>query len=184
MSRAKFLFNFFAHPARIGSVTPSSKWLIHKMVKGVDFNRAKLIVEYGPGTGCITEALINRLQPHNRFAAFEVNPGFVTHMEKNYQHPQFELVADSAARVVDYIRNNEFEGADYIISGLPFTTLPKEVAHEILEATHKALVPGGQFIVYQYSLYLRPKLREYFTDIKTEFTFLNVPPAFVFTCTK
>jgi phospholipid N-methyltransferase len=75
--------------------------------------------------------------------------------------------------------------ADCIVSGLPFTSLPRPVTHVILQATRAALGTGGVFVTYQYTPVLRSLLRSYFPTTKiARFVLPNIPPALVFVCRK
>ena len=67
-------------------------------------------------------------------------------------------------------------------SRLPFTVLPQEVSENILNAVQNALKPGGRFVAYQYSSIMKPKLAARFSDIRTKFVPINIPPAFVYDC--
>jgi phospholipid N-methyltransferase len=73
--------------------------------------------------------------------------------------------------------------ADYIVSGLPFSTLPKELDDAIMAATARAIRPGGQFLVYQYSDYVLPLLRRHFYSVTDRRSWLCIPPAKLFWAT-
>jgi phospholipid N-methyltransferase len=184
MSRARFLWNFVRSPRQVGSVTPSSRWLCRRLLAAADLSRCGCIVEFGPGTACLTRMILEALPPTARLVAFEVNEEFVRMLGRQLPHPRLVLVNDSAEHVEQYIRARGFAGADYIFSGLPFTTIPSPVRERILRAAHSALKPGGKFIAYQYSLYLRRTLRGIFGDVRIGFEARNIPPAFCFVCTK
>jgi phospholipid N-methyltransferase len=89
------------------------------------------------------------------------------------------IVHGNAENVGTYLKQYGFDHADYIISGLPFTTLPKGVSDSILTATNKALGENGRFITFQYSLVKQRFFRRYFsiTDYLREVR--NLPPAYV-----
>ena len=73
-------------------------------------------------------------------------------------------------------------GADVVVSSLPFSTLPAPVRHDLLDAAREALLPGGVFLVLQYSKTILPELERRFPKIRHRFSPLNVPPAFLFAC--
>lgn len=184
MSRARFLWNFVRNPRQVGSVTPSSRWLCRRLLSGADLRGARCVVEFGPGTACLTELILEALPPHARLIAFEINEDFVRLLARRFAGKGLVVVHDSAEHVERHLRERGCRGADYIFSGLPFTTLPPATRERILRAAHAALRPGGKFIAYQYSLYLRRTLRGIFGDVRIGFEARNIPPAFCFACTK
>lgn len=184
MSRAHFLWNFLKNPREVGSVTPSSRWLCRRLVSAADLSRSRCVVEFGPGTACLTREILDRLSAEATLLAFEINEEFCERLKRDCVHPRLVVINDSAERVGELIAAHGFEGADYIFSGLPFTTLPAPVRERILRETLSALKPGGKFIAYQYSLYLLGALRSVFGDVRVGFELRNIPPAFCFVCTK
>ncbi len=184
MSRARFLYNFLVKPRQVGSVTPSSRRLCRRLLKAADISGSDCVVEFGPGTACLTRLLIDELPEGARLVAFEINDDFVRELRKEISHPGVALIHDGAERVKEYLTDLGYEGADYIFSGLPFSTIPADLRERILRASYSALKPGGKFIAYQYSLFLLKKLRAIFDDVRVDFEPLNFPPAFCFVCAK
>ena len=184
MSRTSFLLRFLKNPKQIGSVTPSSRWLCRRMLGYADLGHAKCVVEFGPGTACLTRMILNRLSPSASLVAFEVNYEFVHDLRKKIPHSGLLVVHDSAEKVETYLNAYGHSGADYIFSGLPFTTIPSKLRVRILRATNRALKNEGKFIAYQYSLYLLRLLRVIFGDVRVVFEPRNIPPAFCFICSK
>lgn len=179
----KFFTSFLAKPGTIGSVTPSSPFLVKALLDRVDFAQGRVIVEFGPGTGVITDAIQKRLHPEAKCLAIEVMPNFVELLQERYRHdPRMIVVQGSAADVVDILAQQGLGQADAVVSGLPFTSLPEELRQAILSATAKALRPEGRLSMYQYSTFLVGRLKQHFADIHTRFTPLNIPPAFIFDC--
>jgi len=184
LSRAHFLWNFIKNPRQVGSVTPSSRWLCRRLANAAELSRCRCVVEFGPGTACLTREILDRLPPEATLFAFEINEEFCESLKTKCVHPRLLVVNDSAERVGARLAAHGFGGADYIFSGLPFTTLPPLVRERILRETLSALKPGGKFIAYQYSLYLLRTLRSVFGDVRVSFELRNIPPAFCFVCTK
>jgi hypothetical protein len=89
------------------------------------------------------------------------------------------VINDSAENVEDYLEGAK---ADYIVSSVPFTSLPADVRRSLLEAARRALAPDGQMLVLQYSTAVLPYLQSTFPKIRRRFSPLNVPPAFLFAC--
>lgn len=177
-----FFKNFLTNPAAIGSIIPSSPHLVADLLAGLNFAQARVIVEYGPGTGVFTEELVRRLHPEAKLVCIELMPEFYETLKAKYQDPRVILIHGSAADVEKHLAAHGLGQADTIVSGLPFTSLPEGVRHEILAATTRALKPEGRFLLYQYSTFLMGHLRSYFKHIHVRWTPLNVPPAFSFYC--
>ncbi len=184
MSRTHFLWNFIKNPRQVGSVTPSSRWLCRRLVRAADLSRCDCVIEFGPGNACLTKHILELLSAEATLFAFEINKEFCTLLQRDHAHPRLVIINDSAEKVREHLAARGLEGADYIFSGLPFTTLPAPLRVRILQETFGALKPGGKFIAYQYSLYLLRVLRGIFDEVRVSFEPRNIPPAFCFVCTK
>lgn len=177
-----FFTNFISNPGAIGSLLPSSPQLVKDLLDGVDFGQARVIVEYGPGTGAFTDEIMKRLHPDAKFLCIELLDDFYATLRARYNDPRFVLVHGSAADVESLLATHGLAAPDAIVSGLPFTSLPENMRHEILAASIRSLKPGGRFVLYQYSQFLMKHLRRYFARITTRWTLFNAPPAFYFYC--
>jgi len=182
--RRLFAQNFFKHPRMLGSLIPSSRFLVDQILKQIDWTEARTIVEYGPGVGTITGEILKRMHREARLVALETNPDFVAYLKDHYPDDRFIVEERSAEDVAEVLREHRMAGANYVISGIPFSTLPPDVRDGVLHATHSALVPGGQFLVYQFSGKVLPHLEQHFGDVRTEFELLNILPARLFYCTR
>jgi phospholipid N-methyltransferase len=176
----QFLRGFLKNPVMVGSVIPSSKVLIDKMLSPVDWDTVKLFVEYGPGVGTFTRPILQRLPADARLIAIDTNPDFIDFLRKSIDDERLIAVTGSAADVEAIIAAHGFDHADYILSGLPFSTLPPGVGSAIGEATARAIRPGGAFLVYQFSPKVRDFIAPYFERIERGFEWINVPPATLF----
>jgi phospholipid N-methyltransferase len=179
-----FAQNFFKHPRMLGSLIPSSRFLVDQILKQIDFTQARTIVEYGPGVGTMTGEILRRMNRQARLIAFETNPDFVSYLQAHYPGDDFVVEARSAADVGEVLKERRIAAADYIISGIPFSTLPPEVRDAVLKSTHDALKPGGKFLVYQFSGKVLKHLEQHFGEVQTEFELLNILPARLFYCTR
>lgn len=183
MSDALLFFrNFLSNPFAIGSVIPSSRHLVSDLLDGVDFPNAKVVVEYGPGTGVFTDEILRRLAPDAKFLCIELLDDFYNTLKARYNDPRLILIHGSAADVEQHLQAHGLATADAVVSGLPFTSLPEGLRHEILSATVKVLKPDGRLVLYQYSQFMTGHIRQYFGNITSRLTLLNVPPAFSFYC--
>lgn len=173
---ALFFREFLRHPAMIGSIIPSSRRTIEAMLSDVCWDETRLFVEYGPGVGTFCDTILERLSPDATLLVIDTNPVFVDFLRRRYADSRFIAVHGSAADVQDIIATHGFESADYILSGLPFSTLPAGVGARIAEQTFAALSPGGSFLIYQYSPYVLRLLAPHFTRVDRSFEWLNIPP--------
>ncbi len=178
--KLQFLRGFLKNPVMVGSVIPSSKLLIDKMLAPVDWANTRLFVEYGPGVGTFTRPILDRLGPDARLIAIDTNPDFVAFLRKTIPDPRLIAVHGSAADVGQIIADHGFEHADFVLSGLPFSTLPPGMGEAIGEATARAIRGGGAFLVYQFSPKVRDFIAPFFERIERGFEWVNVPPATLF----
>lgn len=176
----QFLRGFIKHPVMVGSVIPSSKVLIDKMLAPVDWTNCKLFVEYGPGVGTFTQHVLDRLKPDATLLTIDTNPDFTDYLNGKFADSRLQAVTGSAANVRKIMADRGFEAADYILSGLPFSTLPAGVGPRIAEQTEAALRPGGAFLVYQFSPKVRDFIAPHFERIDKGFEWINIPPATLF----
>src|ERR1700761_6929769 len=172
-----FLRGFFKHPVMVGSVVPSSGVLIRKMLKPVDWANTKLFVEYGPGVGTFCRPILDKLAPDAKLVAIDTNPDFIRYLRHDIVDPRFAAVHGSAADVEQIVADHGFESADYVLSGLPFSTLPKGVAPATAAATHRAPKTGGAFLVYQFRPKVRDFLEPHWDRIDYSIEWWNIPPS-------
>lgn len=172
-----FAKNFFKHPKMLGSIIPSSRFLIEKLLAPVDWDGARLFIEYGPGIGNISAEVLRRMHPDARLVVFELNSDFANFLRTGFRDPRLIVLHRSAADVGEVLAEHGLGQADYIISGIPFSTMPEAVGNAIADATRDALRPGGQFLVYQFAPKILELLEPRFDRIDRDFEALNVPPA-------
>jgi phospholipid N-methyltransferase len=177
-----FARNFFRHPRMLGSIVPSSRFLIKQLLEPIDWAQARVIVEYGPGVGGITTEVLRRMRPDAILIAIETNPEFVSFLRSSTKDKRLDVVEASAESVDEILRQHGHEKASYIISGIPFSTIPAPVRERILRKTCAVLEPGGSFLVYQFSTRVLQDLRRIFRYVRRKFEPLNVLPAHLFFC--
>jgi phospholipid N-methyltransferase len=179
-----FAKNFVKHPNAVGWMLPSSPWVVNDVLKQIDWDRAKVIVEYGPGVGTFTTKLLQRMRPDATLIALEINPDFCAHLRENVKDPRLKLVNESATQVAEVLSRHGFGHADYIISGIPFKTLPHELRDKIVQHTYSVLGPKGIFLVYQLSSAVLPYLEKVFGKVSRETQLLSFIPARLFYCSR
>jgi len=176
----QFLRGFLKHPVMVGSIIPSSRVLIEKMLRPVDWENTKLFVEYGPGVGTFTRPILELLGEDATLLTIDTNPDFTKYLKESIDDERLVTVTGSAADVEKILADRGFDKADYILSGLPFSTLPPGVGDAIAEATARAVRPGGAFLVYQFSPKVRDFIAPHFERLDRGFEWVNVPPATLF----
>jgi phospholipid N-methyltransferase len=174
------MLGFIKHPVMVGSVIPSSKALIDRMLEPVDWAQCRLFVEYGPGVGTFTQHLLERLSPNATLIAIDTNEEFTRYLEAKFADRRLKAVTGSAENVRQIMADAGFDTADYVLSGLPFSTLPPGVGPRIAAETAAALKPGGAFLAYQFTPKVRDYMEPHFARIDRAYEWINIPPAHLF----
>lgn len=178
-----FARNFFRFPAMLGSVIASSRFLVNDLLAQVDWERARVIVEYGPGVGTITEEILKRMRSDAVLVAIELNQEFVSFLNGELEDPRLRAIHGSAAKVREVLAALNLGPADYIISGIPYTNMPDAARREIVEASKDVLAPQGALLIYQFTRTVLPYLESSFASVQENFQPLNILPARIFYCT-
>ena len=168
-----------------GTIVPSSRFLANKMLKDINFTNANLIVELGPGNGAFTREILKKLKPNTTFICFEINDVFYNELSL-IKHAQLKVIKASAEFMEIELLKEGFTSADYIISSIPLSILPKKISNGILKEAFKVLKKGGSFIQFQYTLSYYKQLKNIFfkENITLSFEAVNFPPAFIYYCNK
>ncbi len=176
---ALFFKRFLKRPFQIASIVPSSRALVERVASKVDFNRARVIAEYGPGEGVHSRELAQRMRPDAQLLLFELDPAFSRDLARQFQSdPRVHVINANAATIRHELGRRGIAHCDYIISGIPFSILEIEKKRDLLRQTHDALAPGGQFIIYQVTNELRQHATE-FATVESEYFLQNIPPMFI-----
>jgi len=182
--KTAFLKQFWQEKKMVGAMSPSSKYLAHKMLRNIDFKKAKVIVELGPGTGVFTKKILELMEPDAKLLVFELNDTFYEHLKEEITDQRMILIHDSAEFIQKYLNEAGFIHVDYIVSSLPLAVFPSKLKTNIINESYETLKNQGKYIQFQYSLNSKRLLEERFDAVHLAFTPLNFPPAFVYTCIK
>lgn len=182
-SVALFARNFFKYPSMLGSVVPSSRFLVKDIMAQIDWERARVLVEFGPGVGTITREVLKRMRPDAVLLVIELNEEFVEYLGSTIGDPRLRVVHGSAAHVRRVLAEQGLTHADYIISSLPYSLLPEALRQEIIAESRHALKAQGSLLVFQYNRTLLPYLKSSFSSVKLNFQLFNILPALIFHCT-
>ncbi|MFE2041386.1 class I SAM-dependent methyltransferase [Streptomyces sp. NPDC059477] len=175
---------FLRRPLMTGAVAASSRRLALAMTEGIGLERARLVVELGPGTGVFTDAILARLAPGARLVAMELNPVLAARLSATRRDPRLTVVQGSATGLATAVG----EPVDAVVSGLPWTVMPRERRGQIMDAVSAVLAPGGRFTTFAYlHASWTPPARHFTAELAHRFDRLerlnvvwaNLPPAFV-----
>lgn len=191
LSRLDYFLQFISQPQAVASVAPSSRALGDTLMKYGKVAEADYVVEFGPGTGAVTQVICRTLKPDAGFLAVEMNPKFVELIRAHY--PEVCVVEDNALNTREHMEQQGVTHCDVLISGLPFAAFDDGLQTGLLDAAYDLLRPGGRFVTFTYihSPFLprgnrfRDKLRDHFGSVeRTPVIWRNLPPAFAYYAVK
>ena len=138
--KLKFLAEFIRAPRMVGSVVPTSPRVISSLLDRVDWPSTRLFVEYGPGVGTFTRPVLERLGSDDRLIAIDTSRRFIDHLAQTIHDPRLVLVHGSAADVEAIVaRSAPGQQVDYVLSGLLYPPLHKQVGDAIVAATYRGM---------------------------------------------
>ncbi|QVL34799.1 methyltransferase domain-containing protein [Telmatocola sphagniphila] len=177
---------FRKHGSKIATMIPSSRFLSRKIIKGIDFDKAKCIVELGAGTGPITQELLKRVKPHTKLLIIEKDADFCNRLRERFpssQNPNAEIIEGDAARLDQILAERGLETADHVVSGLPLPSIPENIRYDIMASSMRVLGPNGTFRQLTVMPWVYRRLyKKYFGTVKFDLVPLNFPPAGVYFC--
>jgi len=183
MGWLSFILQYVTAPRSVGAVAPSSRYLAHKMVRTIDFDTARCIVEFGPGTGVFTHEILQRRRLGTVVIAIERNADFCAQLRRKFATAQdLHIIEGTAERIGEYLQQHGFDQADYVVSGLPFASLPAEIGASILTQAKANLHKEGRFITFQYSLLRKGLINRHFRTMEVVREWRNLPPAYILSC--
>ncbi len=187
---ALFFRELICHPRQTSMLVPSSSSLADVMVVSDKIERAKTVVELGPGTGAFTYK-IHELCSDKLFFAMELNSDFVAMLKSKI--PNLKIYNDSAGNIKNYLNLHNAESTDLVISSLPWASFSPRLQNKLLACIRRSLCKGGEFITYSYvHTHLFPHTQKFkrvlyrhFSEVKTsKIVWKNIPPAFAYYCKK
>lgn len=180
----EFLRGFMRHPARVGSVMPSSHRLEQRLVREARISEAHTVVELGPGTGGTTAALLRAMSPRAQLLAIELDSDFHRYLRTAMADPRLLLELGSAECLDSLLAARQLPDPDAIVSGIPFSTLAPGLADCIAAAIARVLRPGGRFVAYQVRAHVAGYVSPYLGEPEKRWEVVNLPPVRVFTWVK
>jgi phospholipid N-methyltransferase len=176
---ALFFKRFLQSPLRIASITPSSKALVKRVARKIDFSEPRVIAEYGPGEGVHSREIARRLLPGSQLLLFELDSAFSRDLRRQFAgDPRVHVINADAASLPEELKRRGICHCDYILSGIPFSILEIRKKRALLAKTYEALSDGGAFIIYQVTNELRQHAT-IFDGAESEYFLQNIPPMFI-----
>jgi phosphatidylethanolamine/phosphatidyl-N-methylethanolamine N-methyltransferase len=184
----QFLRAFLKNPLTVGAIAPSSPDLARAMIKDVKPSENHLVMELGIGTGAITRFLREVVPDEKSFLGIEISGKLVESSKE--QFPELLIIEGSAGDAFELHKSTGFGNVDWIISGLPFASLPEEISEGILAEVDKFMAAGCLFRTFQYAhAYRLPPAVKFRKHMETRYgpversplIMKNVPPAYTLT---
>ncbi len=183
MSTISFLLEGLRNLRTTGTITRSSPALCKAAIAGIDFFRARVIVELGAGDGVITRHILKRLHPEGKVIAFEVSPELCDDL-RALGDDRLVVAEDSAENIRYWLDKIGADQADHIVSAIPFAALPEALGRQIVTAARENLRVGGCYNQVHYSLKTKSYYEEAFGPVAVRRVWGNLPPAWVLYCFK
>jgi phosphatidylethanolamine/phosphatidyl-N-methylethanolamine N-methyltransferase len=172
----RFIRSWIERPLSIGAVTPSSRVLARAMAAYVDPNASGPVIELGPGTGPVTEALLAQGIASSRLVLVEFNPTFCRLLRQRY--PDASVVQGDAYSLKRLLGGKLAEPAAAVVSGLPLITKPLQTRLRLLYEAFALMLPGAPFVQFTYATMPPiPKALDRVRAEASERIWMNIPPA-------
>lgn len=184
----QFFQAFLKNPLKVGAIAPSSPDLARRMIEGITPNENSVILELGVGTGAFTKLISEIIPNKESYLGVELDGSLVRCLRTKF--PEMRFMRGNACKSFALHRRSKLGKVEYILSGLPFVSMPNEVNDRIFAQIERFMEQGCVFRTFQYAHgYYMPsaiKLREfmrnrYGASQKSPLIIKNVPPAVTLT---
>lgn len=173
-----FLQQWLANPQGVGAVAPSSRQLAEAMAEWLPADPESFVLELGPGTGVVTEALVQRGLRQDRLVAIEQNSKMARMLREKF--PRAQIITGDAWKLDDLLRRRRepVEKVGAVISSLPLLNFPLAEAERLAEKIRSVLAPQGKWVQFTYRIHrLRPRGTTSFKLHSSRIVWFNLPPA-------
>lgn len=174
-----FFNGFLKRPEQVGSVIPSSRFLERRIVEVAEIAGARLVIELGPGTGGTTQAILDALPQGSTLLAIEISPEFVARLKTN-PDPRLIVHRGSAEHIRETLAIHGLSRPDVVISGIPFSTMPRLLGKRIISSVWSSLDDDGRFVAYQFRSRVASLGQALLGRPETALELRNVPPMRVY----
>jgi phospholipid N-methyltransferase len=175
MNNVKYAIAAVKSFKNVGSMVPSSSFLVKKIIKDIDFDHEIAILELGAGTGVITREVLSRMSDNSVLYSYENNSTFIDSL-KNIHDDRLIIKAENVSNL-NLLKDDYF---DVVISSLPLANMAKGFKNKIYKDIKAKLKDTGVYLQYQYLLFDYNRIGKSFGNCKLEFCLLNMPPAFIY----
>lgn len=176
-----FFKGFLRNPKEVGSVVPSSRFVIRRVVKCGEVSRSPVVIELGPGTGVLTREILQHMPRDGKLIAIELLPDFCDLLGATCRDPRLLIYQGSSVDLEKALVEAGESQADLVVSGVPFSTMERGEGRRTLEAARRVLAPNGRFVAYQFRDAVRRMAEPVFGPPETRSGFWNIPPMRIYT---
>ena len=172
----QFIRSWIEKPLSTGAVMPSSRVLARAMARYVNPQSIGPVIELGPGTGPVTEALVRHGVDPSRLILVEFNPDFCRLLRKRY--PAATVVQGDAYRLRRLLGSYLDEPAAAVVSGLPLVTKPLRTRLRLISDAMTLLAEDAPFVQFTYAML--PPIPKELSGVRadsSELIWMNLPPA-------
>jgi phospholipid N-methyltransferase len=175
------LRKFLSNAKTVATIAPSSRALSRAIVRGIDWSKAKCVVELGAGTGPVTDVLVQAAPPGVRVIVNEFLPEFCTHLRQRF--PNADIVEGDARRLTEILAERGITQVDYVLSGLPLTHFAEADRDAVIDQAARLLGQEGEFRqLTTFPWIYRRLYRRYFKEVRFKLVLWNLPPGGVYFC--
>jgi phospholipid N-methyltransferase len=174
-----FFRGFLRSPLKVGTFVPSSRFLENRVTALSDLANSRVVVELGAGTGGLTRQLLAGMPGRGNLLSIEIDPGFCEVLQRIHDD-RLLVYSGSACELQAALSEHGLPAPDTIVSGIPFSTLPRNEAKRVIQQIWGALAPGGRFVAYQISARVEQLAEPWFGTPHCEVEYRNLPPLRVF----
>jgi len=174
-----FLFRQFFRDHCIASVKATSAYLVRRICRRIDRTRPRVIVELGPGPGCFTRVLLERLSPDSVLVLIEANAEFAAELGE-LRDPRLRVIQGNAQNLREILSGDGIPAVDLVLSGIPFSFYRDAAKLRLLKDIRSVLAPDGVVVAYQSTARLEKPLKRVFQRVRVEWQLFHIPPLVVF----
>ena len=191
MHSLSFFKTFAKSPTRVGAVWPSSNALGRMMVRDIGIEKANAVVEIGPGTGAVTQVILDAIPETAAFMTIEIDAGLHEIFQKRF--PEVNAHNECASNIAEILEKENIKELDAVLSGLPWASFGEELQTKLMDAICDVLAPKGVFVTFAYvhgtclpaAKRFKKTLEHRFSKVgKSPIVWGNIPPAFVYRCVR
>jgi phosphatidylethanolamine/phosphatidyl-N-methylethanolamine N-methyltransferase len=150
LEEIRFLKGFFESPFRVASPLPSGRKLARTVAAQIDRMRLEPVLELGPGTGAVTQAIVERGIPESHVYAIERDSNFAAHLRTRFS--RMHVLEGDAFAFEEVLLRDGYDGLfSAVVCGVPVLGETAETRRQLLEDGLNRLAPGCPFVQFSYS---------------------------------